>query len=86
MTRALRQTAHRRDEAMEQLWDFAVKYVKNLTKQDYVVNNGFFNDRFNDLHCLFGMSCCLAELQQTFRGQVVSDKPLKLVLDRRPFI
>ena len=86
MTRALRQTTHRHDEAMAQLWDFAKKYVANLTKEDYFVNNGFFNDRFNDLHCLFGMSCCLAELQQTFRGQIVSDKPLKLVLDRRPFI
>ena len=86
MTRALRQTTHRHDEAMAQLWDFAKKYVKNLTKDDYFSENNRFNDRFNDLHCLFGASCCLAELQQTFRGQIVSDKPLKLVLDRRPFI
>ena len=86
MTRALRQTTHRHDEAMAILWEFAKKYVKNLTKDDYFSENNPFNDRFNDLHCLFGMSCCLAELQQTFRGQIVSDKPLKLVLDRRPFI
>lgn len=85
MTRAMRQTTHRHDEAIECLEDFAVKYVENMTKDDYVAETRF-NDNFQDLHCLFGMSCCLAELQQTFPGKLKSDKPLKLVLDRRPFI
>ena len=35
---------------------------------------------------LFGGVCALAELQQTLRGELISDKPLRLVLDRRPFI
>lgn len=84
-TRAMRQTTHRHDEAIACLEDFAVKYVTNMTKDDYFEQNRF-NDAFQDLHCLFGVSCCLAELQQTFPGKLKSDKPLKLVLDRRPFI
>ena len=85
LTRAIRQTKFRYDEAIECLEDFAVKFVGYMTKDDYTVNDRF-GDFFNDLHCLFGMACCLAELQQTFPGKLKSDKPLKLVLDRRPFI
>lgn len=85
LTRAMRQTNYRYDEGRACLEDFAVKYVANMTKDDYFEYNQF-NDGFQDLHCLFGMACCLAELQQTFPGKIVSDKPLKLVLDRRPFI
>jgi hypothetical protein len=44
------------------------------------------DDAFNDLHLLFGCACCLAELQQFMPGIVITEKPLKLVLDRRPFI
>lgn len=85
MTRALRQTNYRYDEAIACLEDFAEKFVGYMTKDDYFEYNRF-NDMFQDLHCLFGSACCLAELQQTFRGKLISDKPLKLVLDRRPFI
>lgn len=85
LTRALRQTAHRRDEAMAAIEDFAVKYTNAFLTADYETNNRF-SDRFNDLHCLFGATCCLAELQLTLPGKIVTDKPLRLVLDRRPFI
>lgn len=85
LTRAMRQSKHRYDEAIACLEDFAEKFVGYMTKDDYTVQDRF-GDFFNDLHCLFGMACCLAELQQTFPGKLVSDKPLKLVLDRRPFI
>lgn len=44
------------------------------------------NETVNDMHMLFGGVCGLAELQQTLRGKLTSDKPLKRVLDRRPFI
>lgn len=44
------------------------------------------NESVNDLHLLFGGVCALAELQRVLRGELRSDKPLKLVLDRRPFI
>ena len=85
LTRALRQTAHRRDEAMALIENFAVKYTGSFLNADYETNNRF-SDRFNDLHCLFGAACCLAELQLVLPGKIVTDKPLKLVLDRRPFI
>ena len=39
-----------------------------------------------DLHLLFGMVCCLAELQQALPGTFRTQRPLRLVLDRRPFI
>ena len=41
---------------------------------------------FNDLHALFGSVCCMAELQSALPGKIISAKPLRLVLDRRPFI
>lgn len=44
------------------------------------------HDDFNDLHKLFGTTCALAELQQELRGEIETTKPLRLVLDRRPFI
>ena len=44
------------------------------------------DDRFNDLHMLFGAVCALAELQSALPGEVRTTVPLKLVLDRRPFI
>ena len=44
------------------------------------------HENFNDLHTLFGCICALAELQAALPGYLASDKPLKLVLDRRPFI
>ena len=44
------------------------------------------DEEFNDLHMLFGAVCALAELQQALPGLITSTVPLKLVLDRRPFI
>jgi hypothetical protein len=44
------------------------------------------NDGWNDLHQLFGALCALAELQTALPGQIRTNKPLRLVLDRRPFI
>ena len=35
---------------------------------------------------LFGNLCAFSELQQALPGFVRTDRPLKLVLDRRPFI
>ena len=44
------------------------------------------DEEFNDLHMLFGAVCALAELQQALPGELTSAVPLRLVLDRRPFI
>lgn len=81
LTRAMRQTAHRFDEAMATLDEFADTLVDFYFKLDF-----YGDDRINDLHSAFGSICSIAELQQTLRGKLYSEKPLKLVLDRRPFI
>lgn len=81
ITRARRQTPHRFDECTEALTDFAERYIERLQGLDSETDDGI-----NDLHGLFGALCCLAELQQALPGFIKSEKPLKLVLDRRPFI
>ena len=44
------------------------------------------DEGLDDLHALFGTVCALAELQAALGDQLGSDRPLRLVLDRRPFI
>jgi len=39
-----------------------------------------------DISQAFGTMCCLAELQQAVPGALRTPRPLRLVLDRRPFI
>jgi len=81
MTRAMQQTPHRFWEARACLEDFAEKFVYNFEHADWE------NDKnLNDLHALFGSVCAFAELQRALRGKLLSDVPMKLVLDRRPFI
>lgn len=81
LNRAARQTPHRFDEVKTQLRDFAGKYIAYMDSID-----GARDESFNDLHMLFGAVCVLAELQQALPGEITSTVPLKLVLDRRPFI
>lgn len=81
LTRAMRQTPHRFEEGKVKLADFAEKYVANINAMDFKTD-----DSFNDLHMLFGMVCALAELQSALPGTIITEKPLRLVLDRRPFI
>ena len=81
LTRAMQQTPHRFDEAMACLEDFAEKYLCLWQTADFETNRNI-----NDMHELFGGVCALAELQRALRGKLYSDIPLKLVLDRRPFI
>lgn len=81
LTRALRQSGYRYQDVMKALSSFADRYITFLTAVDPATD-----DDFNDLHQLLGMMCCLAELQQTLPGLFRTQRPLKLVLDRRPFI
>ena len=81
LNRAMRQTPYRFEEAKEELWKYAEKYVDFMNGIDYENDEGF-----NDLHMLFGAVCCLAELQMALPGKILTSKPLRLVLDRRPFI
>ena len=81
LNRAGRQTPHRFFEVKAALRDFAGTYIRFLETTDEKTDEGF-----NDLHMLFGAVCALAELQQALPGELESTVPLKLVLDRRPFI
>ena len=81
LTRATEQTHYRYDEVMALLRQFSASYLEFWNTVDWESE-----ESVNDLHCLFGGVCALAELQRVLRGELCSDKPLKLVLDRRPFI
>ena len=81
LARALRQCGHRFDEARAALGSFAGEYVAFLSGLDPETDPGL-----DDLHALFGAVCCLAELQRALPGELHSEVPLRLVLDRRPFI
>ncbi len=81
LNRAIRQTPHRFEEAKARLRDFAGKYISWMKSLDYDTH-----DDVNDLHSLFGAVCALAEIQAALPGEIVSTKPLRLVLERRPFI
>ena len=81
ITRSLRQSGHRREDCMAALREFADGYLDWLYSIDYKSH-----EKFNDLHALFGAGCALAELQSALPGEIRTAKPLRLVLDRRPFI
>ncbi len=81
LTRSLRQSGHRHADCHAALAEFADRYVPFLLGLDPKTDDGL-----NDLHMLFGAMCCLAELQAALPGQIKTERPLKLVLDRRPFI
>lgn len=81
LNRATRETPHRFNEAKELLRKFADDYIDYLESLDFKTH-----DTLNDLHCLFAVLSCLAELQAALPGYLESSKPLRLVLDRRPFI
>ena len=72
---------NRIDECKEILRKFAKDFIEFLENIDETTD-----DEFNDLHMLFGATCALAELQAALPGEITSPKPLRLVLDRRPFI
>ncbi|WP_342358829.1 hypothetical protein [Terrarubrum flagellatum] len=81
MNRSLRQCNHRFEEsrrAIEAMGRRLADYTQSLDPKT--------DDGLNDLHLLFGNLCAFAELQQALPGLVVTNRPLKLVLDRRPFI
>lgn len=81
LTRSLRQCGHRFNECRQVLLAFAEEHVAFLDGLDPETDDGL-----NDLHTLFGTLCALAELQQALPGHLRTDRPLRLVLDRRPFI
>ena len=81
LNRALRQSPHRFYEAKDRIRRLASNFITFMEGLDFDTH-----ERINDLHMLFGATCALAELQAALPGEIVSTKPLRLVLDRRPFI
>ena len=81
LTRSLRRCDHRVAEARRALAAFAERHIAFLTSLDPETDDGL-----DDLHSLFGTICALAELQSVLGDRLRSDRPLRLVLDRRPFI
>lgn len=81
ISRASRRANYRQEECKQVIRDFAKGYIDWLYSVDHRTH-----DSFNDLHKLFGTCCSLAELQQYLVGEFETTKPLRLVLDRRPFI
>lgn len=81
LNRAVRQCGHRFGESRQALQEFASRYIPFLLDIDTEDDADF-----DDLHLLFGALCCLAELQQALPGLIYTQRPLRLVLDRRPFI
>lgn len=81
VNRASRQTSHRYGDTRRAMKQFTQKYI------DFMMNLNLATDPLaDDIHMLFGAVCCLAELQSALPGMIRTDIPLKLVLDRRPFI
>jgi hypothetical protein len=81
MNRSLRQTDHRFAEARAAIETLGRRLADFVLSLDSATD-----DALNDLHMLFGTLCAFAELQQALPGLVRTERPLKLVLDRRPFI
>jgi hypothetical protein len=81
LTRPLRQCGHRFDEVQAELRDFAANYARAL--QAHIATHPV---PFPDLHALNGTIAAFADLQQFLPGQLRTERPLRLILDRRPFI
>ncbi|MFC0406925.1 hypothetical protein [Roseomonas elaeocarpi] len=79
LNRALRQSHHRATACRAALEAFTEEYVGFLRTPE--ADEGLL-----DLHQCFGVLCALAELQAALPGMVRTAVPLRLVLDRRPFI
>lgn len=81
LTRCARQSTHRRAEVMDELRGFGTGYARYLLALVQATATPF-----EDLHALNGTMSALAELQQAVPGLLRSARPLRLTLDRRPFI
>ena len=81
LNRASRQTPHRFEEGRDALHAMAETYTAFLLGLDPAEHGPM-----SDLHSLFGAICAVAELQQALPGMITTARPLRLVLDRRPFI
>ena len=80
LNRAAHQSGHRLDEAKDVLRTFAKSYVV------YLEESPLTEPQWNDLHLCFGAICGLAEIQRALPGEIMSERTLRQILERRPFI
>lgn len=81
LNRASRRSGYRHADVRSALERFADDFI------DYLYSVDVKSDlEWDDLHNLFGTLCALAELQNAVCDCILTEKPLRLVLDRRPFI
>lgn len=81
LSRARRQSDHRFDEVSAALELLVDRAAALLADGEYVSSPAF-----DDVHSAFGGLCAVAELQRAVPGSIWTGTPLRLVLDRRPFI
>lgn len=81
INRAMHQCGHRFRDVIAALTVIADRVVTLLNDDDYRTSA-----KFDDVHETLGAMCAVAELQQALPGVIHTPRPLKLVLDRRPFI
>lgn len=77
----MRQTDHRREECLAMISATSEELVQMLARLGEESK-----EPFPDLHGLCGAVCTLAAIQQLLPELVETEQPLRLVLDRRPFI
>lgn len=81
LSRARRQTDVQHRAAGEALLVLADRVARLLSDPQYLAS-----DATDDVHVVFGAVCAVAELQRAIPGGIRTPVPLRLVLDRRPFI
>lgn len=81
LARVQRRAGARYEEVQQILKEIADGLIAQLLKLDPETD-----ERLNDLNTLFAVVCALAVLQEALPGYIRTSKPLKLVLDVRPFL
>jgi hypothetical protein len=81
LARVQRRAGERWQEVQEILREIADGLIPQLEAMDPETS-----DRLNDLNTLFAIVCALAVLQEALPGYIRTSRPLKLVLDVRPFL
>lgn len=82
ITTALKQTSHRHDEAIAALWDVAGRVAAAVNDPAHRAANPYLKT----MHGMLGTVCTVAELQTALPGAYHTPRPLRHVLNRRPFI
>jgi hypothetical protein len=82
ITTAAKQTGYRRDEAIAALWDVADRVAMAVNDPAHRAANPYLNT----VHGMLGTVCTVAELQSALPGAYYTPRPLRHVLNRRPFI